>query len=314
MVQLRRDGGAPLYRQIATRLQYEIAMGELAPGDRLPPIRNAEASWCVSRHTVRRAYGLLESEGLVETLHGSGTRVTAGKPRFAPDAVVQDVQKFTTWVASVARERFGLSPDELAYEIRAGDAGHRVVWVAECSDLLATALADQIRDRWDVNVRPWRLGSQREIPAGDVVSTFYHVGDVRSATTPRAPAPVFLPVELDPSYLRRLKRLTAASGVETTLCGTDTETLDGMANDLLRRMPGLHLTRTVRSAAAVLAARSPNSVTILSPETWDATSPEDREQPDVLAHLSRFLPDHLAEHAWSAGWKPRADGANRNRG
>jgi len=130
----------------------------------------------------------------------------------------------------------------------------------------------------------------------------------------RTPGPVFLPVELDPSYLRSLEHLTAGGEVEAMLCGSDDETLDAMATDLLRCMPGLHLTRTTRSAAAVLGARPSNSVTILSPETWDATSPKDRERPDVLVHLSRFLPDRLAAHARSANWRLRADGRNRDHG
>jgi len=313
-VQLRRDGGAPLYRQIATRLRYEIAMGDLAPGDRLLPLRKAEANWRVSRHTVRRAYELLEDEGVVETRHGSGTRVAAGEPQSASEAVMKDVERFTERITSLARERFGLSPEELARRIRTDNVGRPVVWVVECSDVLAAALAEQIRKHWDVDVRPWRLGPRREIPAGRAISTFYHVGDVRTAMEHRTPGPVFLPVELDPSYLRSLEHLTAGGEVEAMLCGSDDETLDAMATDLLRCMPGLHLTRTTRSAAAVLGARPSNSVTILSPETWDATSPKDRERPDVLVHLSRFLPDRLAAHARSANWRLRADGRNRDHG
>lgn len=312
MVQLRRNGGAPLYRQIATRLRYEIAMGELTPGDRLLPLRDAEASWCVSRHTVRRAYELLEGEGLTETLHGSGTRVTSGETRSHPDAILEDIQRFTAWITSVARERFGLSSEELAYSIRIGSAGRPVVWVVECSDVLATALAEQIRKLWNVDARAWRLGSQGEIPAGEVVSTFYHVRDVRNAMKHQARGPALLPVELDPAYLRDLKRLTEGSEVDTILCGSDYETLDGMATDLLRCVPRLRLTRTTRSAAAVLATRPPGSATILSPETWDATSPEDRARPRVLAHLSRFLPNRLAEYARSANWRLRTDCRGRD--
>jgi DNA-binding transcriptional regulator YhcF (GntR family) len=282
-------------------------MGELAPGDRLPPLRDAEASWRVSRHTVRRAYELLESEGLVETLHGSGTRVTSSETRPQPDAILEDIERFTAWIVSVARERFGLSFEELACRIRRDSTGRPVVCVVECSDVLAAALAEQIRELWNVDARSWRLGSQGEIPAGEVVSTFYHVRDVRTAMKHRTPGPVFLPVELDPTYLRNLRRLTASSEGDTILCGSDYETLDGMATDLMRCVPSLRLTRTTRPAAAVLATRPPGNITILSPETWDATSPEDRARPRVLAHLSRFLPDRLAEYARSANWPPRAD-------
>jgi DNA-binding LacI/PurR family transcriptional regulator len=54
-----------------------IADGDLAPGDRLPPVRALARQLGVNVNTVRSAYGKLDEDGLVRTRHGVGTVVLA---------------------------------------------------------------------------------------------------------------------------------------------------------------------------------------------------------------------------------------------
>jgi GntR family transcriptional regulator len=65
-----------LYRQFATA----IGSGALAPGTRLPTVRQLAADLGVAAGTVMRAYSELESGGLVATRRGGGTTV-AKTPR-----------------------------------------------------------------------------------------------------------------------------------------------------------------------------------------------------------------------------------------
>jgi len=65
----------PLYRAIAAEIVRRIAAGELVPGARLPPVRDAAAAWGVNLNTVARAYAHLAAQGIVETRAGGGTRV-----------------------------------------------------------------------------------------------------------------------------------------------------------------------------------------------------------------------------------------------
>jgi DNA-binding LacI/PurR family transcriptional regulator len=61
--------------QIRTRIAFLIADGELASGDRLPPIRNLAQQLGINVNTVRSAYVQLEADGLVQTRHGVGSVV-----------------------------------------------------------------------------------------------------------------------------------------------------------------------------------------------------------------------------------------------
>ena len=70
-----RRSEAPVYRRIADSVRQRIEAGELAPGDRLSPIRTLARELGVNRDTVSLAYDLLRSEGLVEGAVGRGTFV-----------------------------------------------------------------------------------------------------------------------------------------------------------------------------------------------------------------------------------------------
>jgi DNA-binding transcriptional regulator YhcF (GntR family) len=74
-LQLDRDSGVPLRTQLTWRLRSAIERGELAPGDKLPSLRDAAAAAGVNVNTVRAAYAKLESAGVVATEQGRGTFV-----------------------------------------------------------------------------------------------------------------------------------------------------------------------------------------------------------------------------------------------
>ena len=69
----------PLYIQIAEGLIAQIASGELMPEDRLSPERELCKEFGVTRMTLRRALGVLESQGLVIRVHGVGTYIAEPK-------------------------------------------------------------------------------------------------------------------------------------------------------------------------------------------------------------------------------------------
>lgn len=55
----------PIYRQIADNVITQIAMGLLAPGDKLPSSRQLSSILGINYHTVNRAYASLIQEGYV---------------------------------------------------------------------------------------------------------------------------------------------------------------------------------------------------------------------------------------------------------
>jgi GntR family transcriptional regulator len=70
-----RPRGSNLGRELAEKLRARIIDGEFQAGARLPSETAISDAYGVSRVTVRTAVKLLESQGLVNVRHGSGTYV-----------------------------------------------------------------------------------------------------------------------------------------------------------------------------------------------------------------------------------------------
>jgi GntR family transcriptional regulator len=75
----RAETSVPLYVQIADNLLDKIESGELGPGDRLPSERELSEKLSINRLTLRRAFRVLEGQGLLIRRRGSGTYVAEAK-------------------------------------------------------------------------------------------------------------------------------------------------------------------------------------------------------------------------------------------
>ena len=76
----------PIYRQIVEQLRRMIAGGQLPSGELLPSVREVAGFHAINPMTVSRAYSLLESEGLLERLRGTGMAVAKSARRTRPEA------------------------------------------------------------------------------------------------------------------------------------------------------------------------------------------------------------------------------------
>ncbi|MEM1333537.1 MAG: GntR family transcriptional regulator, partial [Actinomycetota bacterium] len=65
----------PPYEQLASQLLRLISTGELAPGDRLAPIRQLAGDLSVAPNTVARSYQELERIGVIVSRGRRGTIV-----------------------------------------------------------------------------------------------------------------------------------------------------------------------------------------------------------------------------------------------
>lgn len=73
------------YEQIVNDLRAQIISGQLAPGDRLPSMRQLRERYKVTDTPVRNALLILRTEGWTETRHGAGVYVKAA-PAATPPA------------------------------------------------------------------------------------------------------------------------------------------------------------------------------------------------------------------------------------
>ncbi|MPZ81218.1 MAG: aminotransferase class I/II-fold pyridoxal phosphate-dependent enzyme [Actinophytocola sp.] len=86
LVELRRDGGEPLHRQIETAVRDGIRAGRLRQGSAMPPTRAIAADLGVSRGVVVEAYQQLVAEGYLTSRTGGYTQVAMGAEAAAAPA------------------------------------------------------------------------------------------------------------------------------------------------------------------------------------------------------------------------------------
>jgi GntR family transcriptional regulator len=75
-----QDNGIPIYVQLRDQLSALVGRGALAPGTRLPTMREVAVALRIDLNTVQRAYAELEREGILTLVQGRGTFVAALPP------------------------------------------------------------------------------------------------------------------------------------------------------------------------------------------------------------------------------------------
>lgn len=98
-----RHEGVALWRQIASKLQQDIAAGTYPPGGRLPTEAELSQLFSVNRHTVRRALEELSRSGLVRVEQGRGSFVAEDVIEYA----VEPRTRFSEWIRRHNKEPSG---------------------------------------------------------------------------------------------------------------------------------------------------------------------------------------------------------------
>lgn len=78
MIVLNTRDPKPIYEQITENLRRLIASGGIAPGERLPSVRELATRLTINPNTIQRAYRQLEQEGYIVSLPGKGCFAAEG--------------------------------------------------------------------------------------------------------------------------------------------------------------------------------------------------------------------------------------------
>jgi GntR family transcriptional regulator len=109
---ISQSDGRPMYLQIMEQVKQRVAVGEWAPGDQIPSIRELAMALRVSVITIKRAYLELEREGVILTQQGKGS-VVAPNSGLSPQLYHEELSERLDEVVRLG-ELLGLSSDEIA--------------------------------------------------------------------------------------------------------------------------------------------------------------------------------------------------------
>lgn len=108
-LQVDASSTVPIFEQLRTQVVAAVRDGRLAPGTRLPTVRDLAGRLDLAVNTVARTYRELESAGVVETRGRKGSFVA--RPDAADAAMAAAAQAFVAATRSVGLGR----DDAVAY-------------------------------------------------------------------------------------------------------------------------------------------------------------------------------------------------------
>lgn len=76
IISIDASNGLAIYDQIVRQIKFAVAGGVILPGELIPSVREMAKQTAVNPNTVSRAYRELQSEGILETVRGTGLQVT----------------------------------------------------------------------------------------------------------------------------------------------------------------------------------------------------------------------------------------------
>lgn len=112
-LQIDFRSGLPIYIQIVTQVQTQIASGIIKPGDQLPTVRALAEELRVNFNTVARAYRILDEERVISTQQGRGTYITDVPSPKVRESLRRDALEGLTQRYVSEAARLGFSKSEI---------------------------------------------------------------------------------------------------------------------------------------------------------------------------------------------------------
>src|ERR1700685_1829719 len=96
-IRIETSSGVPIMRQIADQIRAASVSGAIAPGDRLPSVRQLAKELAVNQNTILHVYERLTAEGLLERKQGDGTylaqKLPPGRVKAQHELLIQEVDR-----------------------------------------------------------------------------------------------------------------------------------------------------------------------------------------------------------------------------
>lgn len=100
---ITNSGGSPIYEQISEQIKGLIMKGELKEGDALPSMRTLAQQLRISVITTKKAYEILEADGLIESYTGKGSFVSAANPELLREHRLREIEGYLSRAAETAK-------------------------------------------------------------------------------------------------------------------------------------------------------------------------------------------------------------------
>jgi GntR family transcriptional regulator len=294
-LRVNRKSAVPVHVQLMSQLRHLISTGALKPGMQLPTVRQLAGFLRINPNTVSRALADLERDGYVEGQQGRGTFVSDRPTREGRAA--HSLERLVGESLTRARQ-LGFTQDEFLAALASsgptgqeGKALRQRAALVECNDAELRRYRDELEAELPLQVDRMLVDEFESKMTRDpgflktyrvVITTFFHVHEVKRHLPLDAPPVVALLAEASIKTLLRLTELPEGSTVGlvcTTATGGQNLLRSVQSAGLMHITPVLastddawsldrmlERTRTVvcsEQAAAIIRPRLPHDVELI---------------------------------------------------
>ena len=226
-LQVNREISVPVHVQLKTQIRHLITTGSLKPGGQLPTVRQLAGYLRINPNTAAKALAELHQDGYLESRPGRGTFV-AERPPARERRTAQSLAQLVDQGLERAR-RLGYSADEFLATVaaRAPLAGARKAkptraLLVECNWEEISRFGEELEAELPLSVERLLVDDLPERVRRDpafarrfavVITTFFHVHEVKRALAAESIPVVALLTETSISTLLRLSELPEGSTV-----------------------------------------------------------------------------------------------------
>jgi GntR family transcriptional regulator len=111
-LQIDFQNGLPIYEQVVRQVKYAIAGEDFKEGELVPSVREIARELAINPNTVARAFRQLQTDGVLQSVRGTGLAVAPGAAERCRKERVELIRARLTQVLSEAVQS-RLDPDEL---------------------------------------------------------------------------------------------------------------------------------------------------------------------------------------------------------
>src|SRR5262245_2318004 len=226
-LRVNRQSAVPVHVQLQTQIRHLISTGGLTPSMQLPTVRQLAGFLRINRNTVARALADLYQDGYLESRQGRGIFVVE-RPPAREGRAARSLERLVEDALDRAR-RLGFTHEELvatmaarAPHARTAKAPRARALLIECNHAELSRYRDQLEAELPLRVErmlveEFEARAPRE-PAllkgcRVVVTTFFHIHEVKRAMPAGGPPTMALLAEASISTLLRLTELPEGTTV-----------------------------------------------------------------------------------------------------
>ena len=115
MINLDYQSRMPIYEQIVREIEKFVALDILKPEQQIPSIREMATTLGVNPNTVKKAYSILESRGVIVTLSTKGTYITQKIDKVVQKSIDDKIDEVKKIIKEI--EKLGVSKDDIIKRI-----------------------------------------------------------------------------------------------------------------------------------------------------------------------------------------------------